>query len=185
MEQQELEKILSMIRLELSYQLRKFFDNTGSPMEDFSQQCEVTISVISLALDREPISFSQLDRICTGLHISLDSLQRAPLQDSDYVTMRTQLWELVNGTPDFYKQAIAMYPSLHTTYPFYQYERNIAWICFEVEKENMQSNPEDFLDPEDLPHSAAAFYTPIQDKSICEDMARRIQQARKDLNERK
>ena len=99
--------------------------------------------------------------------------------------MRTQLWELVNGTPDFYKQAIALYPSLHTTYPFYQYERNIAWICFEVEKENMQSNPEDFLDPEDLPHSAAAFYTPIQDKSICEDMARRIQQARKDLNERK
>ena len=35
MEQQELEKILSMMRLELSYQLRKFFDNTGSPMKIF------------------------------------------------------------------------------------------------------------------------------------------------------
>ncbi len=74
MEQQELEKTLSMMRLELSYQLRKFVDDIGSSIEDFSQQCEVSISVISLALDKEPISFSQLDRICTGLHISLDSL---------------------------------------------------------------------------------------------------------------
>lgn len=77
MEQQELEKTLSMMRLELSYQLRNFFDDIGSSIEDFSQQCEVSISVISLALDKEPISFSQLDRICTGLHISLDSLRRA------------------------------------------------------------------------------------------------------------
>lgn len=170
MEQQELEKILSMMRLELSYQLRKFFDNTGSPIEDFSQQCEVSISVISLALDKEPISFSQLDRICTGLHIFLDSLRRAPFQDADYVTMRAQLWELVNSTPDFYKNAIALYPSLHTDYPLYQYERNIAWICFEAEQKRAQpysgGNP---TGKAVLPQSAAALYAPIQDESVRED----------------
>lgn len=185
MEQQKLEKTLSMMRLELSYQLRKFFDNTGSPIEDFSQQCEVAISVTSLALDREPISFSQLGRICTGLHISLDSLQRVPLQDPDYAAMRTQLWELVNKTPDFYKQAVALYPSLHTDYPFYQYERNIAWICFEAEQKRAQPHSGDTSSVEALSQSTAAFYTPIQDESIRKDMARRIQQARKDLNGRK
>ena len=163
MEQQELEKTLSMMRLELSYQLRKFFDDIGSSIEDFSQQCEVSISVISLALDKEPISFSQLDQICTGLHISLDSLRRAPFQDADYVTMRAQLWELVNSTPDFYKNAIALYPSLHTDYPLYQYERNIAWICFEAEQKRAQpysgGNP---TGKAVLPQSAAALYTPIQ-----------------------
>lgn len=35
-----------------------------------------------------------------------------------------------------------------------------------------------------VPQSAAALYTPIQDESVREDMARRIQQARKDLNGR-
>ena len=182
MDQQELEKILSMMRLELSYQLRKYLNDTGLSSEEFSRQCEVPISVISLALDREPISFFQLERLCTEIHIFLDSLRRAPLSDPDYVNMRMQLWELAYSHQDFYNQAIALYSSLNSNYPFYAYERNIAWLCFEVEQEAAHSNSSNNKTPGVSPQIIAALYTPIRDESVRNDLARKFQQAREDLN---